>query len=58
MQASKASKNMNFIFASLKNLKNHEFHFLQAYKTLKNMNFIFYKLKNLKKHENFIFLQA
>ena len=32
-------------FASLKNLKKHEFHFLQSYKTSKNMDFIFCKLK-------------
>ena len=39
---------MNFIFfvvATLKNLKKHEFHFLQALKTSENMNFIFCKLK-------------
>ena len=36
---------MNFIFASLKNLKIHEFHF-------------FASLKNLKKHEFHFFLQA
>ena len=30
LQAFKTSKNMNFIFCKLKNLKKHEFHFLQA----------------------------
>ena len=35
---------MNFIFASLKNLKKHEFHFFCFF-------FFFASLKNLKKHE-------
>ena len=64
---------MNLFFASLKNRKKHEFHFLQAQKVkkpektwisffaslknFKNMNFIFASLKNLKKHE-FHFLHA
>ena len=30
LQAEKISKNMNVIFCKLKNLKKHEFHFLQA----------------------------
>ena len=33
---------MNFIFCKLKNLKKHEFHFLQTSKTSKNMNVIFF----------------
>ena len=45
LQASKTSKNINFIFffffASLKNLKRHEFHFLQAQKTSKKHEFHF-----------------
>ena len=57
----KLQKNMNFFifFASLKNLKKHEFHFFASLKVnSKNMNFIFCKLKNLKKHEFHFFLQA
>ena len=43
---------MNFIFCKLKNLKKHEFHFLQAEKTSKKHEFHFFaKFKNLKKHE-------
>ena len=47
----KRQKTWISFFCKLKNLKKHEFHFLQAYKTSKNMNFIFCKLKKLKKHE-------
>ena len=48
---------MNFIFVSSKNLKKHEFHFLQAQKPQKTLISFFASLKNLKKHE-FHFLQA
>ena len=51
------SKNMNFIFCKLKNLKKHEFHFFQAEKTQKPWISFFASFKKLKKHE-FHFLQA
>ena len=37
-------------FASLKNLKKHEFHFLQVLKSSKSMNSSFASLQTLKKH--------
>ena len=37
---------MNFIFASLKNFKKHEFHFFASLKNLKKHEFIFGTLEN------------
>ena len=40
---------MNFIFANLKNLKNHECHFLQAKKKFKKHEFRFLQAKKTSK---------
>ena len=39
---------MNFIFCKLKNLKQHEFHFLQAKKPQKTLISFFASYKNIK----------
>ena len=53
----KPQKTWISFFASLQNLKKHDFHLLQAKKPLKTWISFFASLQNLKKH-GFHFLQA